>query len=119
MATKPQWLLNLPAQRQRHVAAMQRCLPAGAVAEYERLTWHKRGGHAGSKQIHKALEKLKAMGFRPHTSADRSVPDGSVMGTENVYVNDTGDSVHITQSYGVTSTDNSFYMSIVLSIPKA
>lgn len=74
--------------------------------------WYKRGGHAGSNQIARAIEKATALGFVRGKFSHTGTPDGSHMGHKDVYSHPDGWELTSNTSYGCVAYDNSFGMSL-------
>lgn len=89
--------------------SVKKMLPAGTT---ETKGWSKKGGHAGAKTLSNVGKKLKAAGFTTDHSLHGS-PDGSTMGSGTTYTHPkTGVQVHLSSSYGATSSSNRFSISV-------
>jgi hypothetical protein len=98
------------------LAKLKKLMPAGTQLRYAgspevSLEWNKKGGHAGEGQIHKTIEKFKAIGFRSTANSYGSSPDGSVISNGFTLEKD-GLLASFSTSYGVTPRNNYFSISV-------
>lgn len=90
----------------------KKILPAGHRASENSASWYKRSGHAGRGMIDKALERAKKLGFVPGKWDNHAVPDGSYMGSSQVFHHPDGWELSYYATYGCVAYDNSFGMDL-------
>ena len=74
--------------------------------------WYKRGGHAGSTQIVRSIEKATSLGFVRGKYSPTGTPDGSFVGHQEAYSHPDGWELTYSTNYGCVAYDNSFSMSL-------
>lgn len=97
-------------------AQLNKAMPAKTEKYNDGSDWRKRGGHAGSRTIATSIEKFTKLGFGKSTWKGFGSPDGSVVGHGNILVDQYGNKVQFSESYGCCAADN--YYSISLSFSK-
>lgn len=119
---------NPPEPDKKLVSKYKKLLPGGSKLEerYKKgpdgfavfdgydLSWSKRGGQAGSKSISNTLEKAKAVGFKKADKTHSAVPDGSMIGNDEVYVDLNGAVLTVHESYGMSASQNRFIIRLML-----
>ena len=90
-------------------------LPSGMQEKYGKLEWHKYGGYAGEKTIRNMCIQLEHAGWKRGGWKSGGKPDGSVVGNSEDYVSPDGKvAMSYYESFGVTSHDNSYYITFKL-----
>lgn len=91
-------------------------LPSGMQEKYGKLEWHKYGGYAGEKTIRNMCIQLEQAGWKRGGWKSGGKPDGSVVGNSEDYVSPDGKvAMSYYESFGVTSHDNSYYITFKLT----
>lgn len=91
-------------------------LPSGMQEKYGKLEWHKYGGYAGEKTIRNMCIQLEQAGWKRGGWKSGGKPDGSVVGNSEDYVSPDGKvAMSYYESFGVTSNDNSYYITFKLT----
>jgi len=76
------------------------------------FSWYKRHGHAGRNMIERAVGKAKKLGFVSGKFGCHGTPDGSVMGSSEVFHHPEGWEMLTSSSYGCVAYDNSFSITL-------
>lgn len=80
------------------------------------ISWHKRGGHAGTNITSKVATAARTLGFERLDTTRHDVPDGSVIGSGTAYVKrgegGTTYALTVCTSYGALPADNSYSMTL-------
>ena len=79
------------------------------------LTWSKKGGYAGEKTLARIVQRAMDKGFVQRSNKATGTPDGSHMGTGEVFKAPTGECLTINYSYGVTKDKNYFFAELRLN----
>lgn len=89
--------------------------PGGKETRYEdgQASWWKSGGHAGGTIVDRTAAAAVAAGFRAGPRRDASTPDASRVGGGTMFINDAGDVLSVTSSYGVTAYENRYSLTLV------
>lgn len=91
-------------------------LPAGIKFSGTKAEWEKHKGYAGGKTIHNMCIQLEHAGWKRGDWTTGGIPDGSSVANSRTYTSPDG---RILMSYseyfGVTSYDNSFYITFKLA----
>jgi hypothetical protein len=70
--------------------------------------WRKTGGYAGEKTLSRIIQRAIAAGYTKADEGLTGTPDGSHMGSGQVYVGPNKERLVINSSYGVTKERNYF-----------
>ncbi len=95
----------------------KKIMPAKAELRGNKLTWTKKGGYAGIKQIVALLKKARAAGFVAYDARQYGCPDGSTVGSGTYYRAPNGDLLYVSCSYGVTAADNRYRAEYTMALP--
>lgn len=97
-------------ERKAAIDSVKKLLPSGTSSSG---SWRKSGGYSGQKSLSSTVKKLKAAGFEHSNSTSHGSPDGNVVGSGSHYVHPkTGVRVTMHETYGVTSRENSYSLSV-------
>jgi hypothetical protein len=75
-----------------------------------RATWAKHGGHMGTTQLRKLVQKAREQCFTEADCVMTGTPDGSHMGSGRSFISGCGTyTLRISASYGVTKENNNYH----------
>lgn len=96
------------------VKVAKQILPAGHRSQenWDTASWYKRSGHAGAGMIDRAVKKAEALGFKPGKFDCHGSPDGTYVGSSEVYSHPDGWELSFWRTYGAVAYDNSFGMEL-------
>lgn len=101
---------NIPSKEFKALAK-RLSLPSTGRFSGDNYFWDKQGGYAGENALKRVMEAAKKAGFKPGSTKYHNSPDGSVIGSGDVYTDGTYD-LHLYSSYGVTAASNNYSITL-------